>query len=85
MGLIKAYLKKTKAWLVENGKEDRAEGFMSGATGMVKQIMGKFDEVQIWCGKGFDTEGSICFGYTYEGEEEPTLLFFNDGLKEEKF
>jgi len=47
--------------------------------------MGKYDEVQVWCGKDFDTESSLCFGYTYEGEEEPTLLFFADGMMEEKF
>ena len=85
MALIKALLKKIEAKLVENGKEDRVPEFKKGATAMVKSVIGKFDEVQIWCGKGFDTEGSICFGYTYEGEEEPTLLFFNDALKEEKF
>ena len=85
MGIIKLYLKKVEAHLKENGKEERVPAFKKGATVLVKELVGKFDEIQIFAGKGFDTEASLMFMYTYEGEENPTCLFLLDGLKEEKF
>ena len=85
MGMLKAYLKKVVAYLKENGKEDRVAGFQKGATEMVKFVMGKFDEMQIFVGESMDTEASLCFAYTKDGETDPTFLFFRDGMKEEKF
>ena len=52
---------------------------------MIKFIMGKYDEFQIFSGQGMDTEASLAFAYTKDGEENPTFLFFNDALKQEKF
>ena len=85
MVMIKAYLKKTCTWLNENGKGDRVDGFKQGATEMIKFIMGKFDEMQIFTGSSYDTEAGLAFAYTMDGEVDPTFLFFHDGMKEEKF
>ena len=85
MGMIKLYLKRVVGWMKENGKEDRVADFQKGATEMVKFVMGKFDEMQIFVGKSMDTEASLAFAYTMDGEVDPTFLFFNDGMKEEKF
>mmetsp|Transcript_17502 Transcript_17502/g.29477 ORF Transcript_17502/g.29477 Transcript_17502/m.29477 type:complete len:94 (+) Transcript_17502:259-540(+) len=85
MAMIKAYLKRTVAHLKENGKEDRVAGFQSGATEMVKFVMGKFDEMQIFTGESMDMEAGLAFAYTMDGEMDPTFLFFNDGLKGQKF
>ena len=85
MVMLKAYLKRVVAWMKENGKEDRVAGFQKGATEMVKFIMGKFDEMQIFAGQSVDTEASLAFAYTMDGEVDPTFLFFADGMKEEKF
>ena len=85
MAMLKAFLKRVVAWLKENGKEDRVAGFQKGATEMVKLIMGKFDEVQIFSGQNMDVEASLAFCFTYDGEVDPTFLFFNDALKMEKF
>ena len=52
---------------------------------MVKFVMEKFDEMQIFTGESFDTEAGLAFSYTKDGETEPTFLFFVDGMKEEKF
>ena len=52
---------------------------------MVKFIMGKFDEMQIFAGQSMETDASLAFAYTADGEEDPTFLFFNDALKQEKF
>ena len=85
MGLIKALMKRTVEKLKETGKEDRVDGFKKGATDMVKFIMGKFDEMQIFMGQSSDSEASIAFAYTVEGETDPTFLFFNDCCNVKKF
>ena len=85
MALLKAYLKRVVEHLKEKGKDDRIPEFKKGATEMIKFIMEKFDEMQIFSGVNFDTEAGLGFSYTKDGEEEPVIMFFNDGLKEEKF
>ena len=85
MVMLKAYLKRVVAYLKENGKEDRVAGFQKGATTMVKLVMEKFDEMQIFAGQSCDTEAGLCFAYTKDGEVDPTFMFFVDGMKEEKF
>ena len=47
---------------------------------MVKFIVGKFDEMQIFTGPSFDTEASLAFAYT-----DPTFMFFHDAMRLEKF
>ena len=81
MAMLKAFLKKVVGYLKENGKEDRVPEFQKGATEMVKFIMGRFDEFQIFAGQSMDTEASLAFAYTKDGEENPTFLFFNDAMK----
>merc|ERR1712216_623388 len=84
MQMIKALMKKTAAYLKENGGEDRVKPFMQGATQLVKFIMGKFDEMQIFMGEGEEAaDNSLCFAYTKDGETEPTFLYFADTMKEE--
>jgi hypothetical protein len=85
MAMLKAYLKRVVGLLKEKNKEDRVPGFKAGATEMIKFIMEKFDEMQIFSGENYDMEAGLAFSYTKEGAEEPTFMFFNDGLKEEKF
>jgi len=85
MAMLKGYLKKVVGYLKENGKEDRVAGFKQGATEMIKFVMEKFDEMQIFVGESMDTEASLAFSYTKDGESEPTFLFLVDGCKEEKF
>ena len=83
--MLKAYLKKVTVWLKENGKEDRVKGFQVGATELVKLVIAKFDEMQIFTGESMDTEAGLAFAYTMEDETDPTFLFFVDGTKEAKF
>ena len=52
---------------------------------MIKFIIGKFDEIQIFTGESFDTEAGLAFSYTKDGETEPVFLFFVDGMRSEKF
>ena len=83
--MLKGLMKKTVTYLTENGKEDRVPGFKKGATEMVKLIMGRFDEMQIFTGSSMDVEATLCFAYTEDGETDPTFLFFNDAYIQEKF
>ena len=85
MALIKAYLKKTVEKLKENGNEERVKGFQTGATGMIKFIIEKFDEMQFFMGQSGDPECGICMAYTMDGEMDPTFMYFVDGMREEKF
>ena len=85
MALVKPYLKRVTTWLKENGKEERVPEFQKGATELVKLVIAKFDEMQIFTGSSYDTEAGLCFAYTLDGEIDPTFYFFNDGCKEQKF
>lgn len=85
MAIVKAFLKRVVALLKEKGKEDRVADFQKGATDMIKFIISKFDEMQIFTGQSYDTEAGLAFSYTKDGECEPVFLFFTDGMKEEKF
>ena len=69
MAMLKGFLKRMVEKLTADGKEDRVGDFKKGATEMIKFIMGKFDEMQIFCGESNDTEASLCFSYTKDGEE----------------
>lgn len=85
MAVIKAYLKKIVEKLKESGKEDRVKGFQQGATEMIKFIVSKFDEMQIFMGESCDPEAGLCFAYNKDGEMDPTFLYFLDGMREEKY
>jgi len=86
MATIKVFLKTITEKLTEAGKAERAAAFKKGATEMVKLIVGKYDEFQIFSGPSFDTEGSLAFSYQKEQSDTgPTFLFFADALREEKF
>jgi len=86
MAWAKPYLAKVAAKLEEQGKSERAAIFKKEATNLLKFIFSKIDEMQTFYGKAYDTEGAMCFCYTANPEDSgPTFLFFNDGLRIEKF
>ena len=89
MAYIKDYFKKIIAYLEENGKKDRVDGFKKGAQAFIKFIIGKYDDVELYTGANGENEdgeivGGICISY-WEDEEAkgPMFYFFKDGLKEE--
>ena len=84
MGMVKALMKRTVGHLTEKNP-DRVDAFKKGATELVKFVMGKFDEMQVFVGENMDTEASIAFAYNADGEADPTFLFFADCMREEKF
>jgi hypothetical protein len=86
MAWAKPYLAKVSEKLTAAGKADRVPIFKAEATNLLKFIFSKIDEMQTFYGKAYDCEGALCFCYTANPEDAgPTFLFFNDGLRVEKF
>ena len=89
MAYIKDYFKKIIAYLEENGKKDRIDGFKKGAQAFIKFIISKYDEIELYTGPNGESDdgeivGGICISY-WEDEtaKGPMFYFFKDGLKEE--
>lgn len=86
MTWCKGYLAKVTEKLKANGKEARVDGFKAGATDLVKFVVSKYDEMQIFAGPKYDMEAGLCVAWQKNQEDEgPTFLYFLDGLREEKF
>ena len=86
MAYIKGYLKTIKEKLEANGKTARIAPFQKGATELVKPLVGKWDEVQVFTGESGDWEGALGFCYMKEQTDAgPTFYFFLDGLRQEKY
>jgi Translationally controlled tumour protein len=78
MGYIKGYMKA----VADKLPEERREKFMAEAPAAVKELLGRFSELQFFTGESMDLEGSMAYAYYKEGATEPTFLYFKDGLKE---
>jgi len=86
MAYVKGFLASVTALLEKQGKAERVPEFKKGATELVKLIIAKFDEFQIYTGQSYNMEGALAFSYQKEQEDSgPTFLYFRDILKEEKF
>jgi len=89
MAYIKDYFKKIIAYLEENGKKDRVEGFKKGAQAFIKFIVPKFDDIELYTGANGENDdgeivGGICISYWEDDSAKgPMFYFFKDGLKEE--
>ena len=89
MAYIKDYFKKIIAYLEENGKKDRVEGFKKGAQAFIKFIVPKYDDIELYTGAHGENDdgeivGGICISYWEdESAKGPMFYFFKDGLKEE--
>ena len=89
MSYIKDYFKKVIAYLEENGKKDRVEGFKKGAQAFIKFIVPKYDDIELYTGDNGENEegeivGGVCISYWEDDSAKgPMFYFFKDGLKEE--
>ena len=89
MAYIKDYFKKVIAYLEENGKKDRVEGFKKGAQAFIKFIVPKFDDIELYTGAHGENDegeivGGVCISYWEDDTAKgPMFYFFKDGLKEE--
>jgi hypothetical protein len=85
MSVIKDFMKKMLAHLKENN-EERIPAFKKNVTEMIKYITSKYDEFQFFTGESMDMDASLACQFMKEDSDtEPTLWFFLDALKDEKY
>ena len=85
--VIPGYVKSLKEKLeADPSKKDRIPTFQKGATDLVKFIVSKFDEMQIFADNKQNMDNGFAYAYYKEQTDAgPTFLFFLDGLQEEKY
>ncbi|XP_041663715.1 translationally-controlled tumor protein homolog [Cheilinus undulatus] len=83
MVFIKEYCKKLKAWLEVNDP-DRVEAFQEGCKKEVKKIVDDYDNLQFFTGESMNPEGMVGLLNYREDGTTPFMIFFKDGLIEEK-
>jgi len=83
---LKDYMKKLVAKLEEKAP-DQVEVFKTNMNKVMKDILGRFKELQFFTGESMDIDGLVGLMEYREidGESVPVLMFFKHGLEEEKF
>jgi len=83
---LKDYMKKLVAKLEEKSP-DQVEVFKTNMNKVMKDILGRFKELQFFTGTSMDIDGIVGLMEYREidGESVPVLMFFKHGLEEEKF
>ncbi|XP_020295340.1 translationally-controlled tumor protein homolog isoform X2 [Pseudomyrmex gracilis] len=83
---LKDYMKKLVARLEEKSP-DQVEVFKTKMNKVMKDILGRFKELQFFTGSSMDIDGIVGLMEYREidGESVPVLMFFKHGLEEEKF
>merc|ERR1712242_127021 len=86
MNYLKDYMKRVVAYLESNDKKDQVEGFKKNINGVMKGLLGRFNDLQFYTGENMDPKGMIVLVDYKEvdGEERPIIMFFKHGLEEEK-
>merc|ERR1712233_75592 len=86
MVYLKDYMKKVVKYLEENDRTSEVDTFKKNINGVMKDLLGKFKDLQFFTGESMDAEAMIMImDYKdYEGEERPVLMDFKHGLSEEK-
>ena len=51
MNYLKDYMKRVVAYLESNDKKDQVEGFKKNINGVMKGLLGKFNDLQFFTGK----------------------------------
>jgi len=80
---IKEYMKTIKGKLAESDPE-RVKPFMAGAQDEVKKILGNFKNYQFYTGESMNADGMIGLLDFREDGITPYMIFFKDGLEQEK-
>ncbi|XP_032675804.1 translationally-controlled tumor protein homolog [Odontomachus brunneus] len=83
---LKDYMKKLVAKLEEKSP-DEVEVFKTNMNKVMKDILGRFKELQFFTGTSSDIDGIVgLMEYRdIDGDSVPVLMFFKHGLEEEKF
>ncbi|XP_055693175.1 translationally-controlled tumor protein homolog [Lutzomyia longipalpis] len=83
---LKDYMKK----LIEKLQEkhpDQVDTFKNNMNKAMKDILGRFKELQFFTGESMDCDGMVAMMEyrDIDGDSVPILMFFKHGLEEEKF
>ncbi|XP_025835295.1 translationally-controlled tumor protein homolog [Agrilus planipennis] len=83
---LKDYMKKLVAKLEEKAP-DQVDVFKTNMNKVMKDILGRFKDLQFFTGESMDVDGMVALLEYREidGESVPVLMFFKHGLEEEKF
>lgn len=83
---LKGYMKKVLKHLEEEDRKSEVEEFKANINKVMKELMGRFKDLQFFTGESMDPDAMICMCEYKEvnGEERPVLMFFKHGLIEEK-
>lgn len=83
---LKDYMKKLIAKLEESAP-DQVDVFKTNMNKQMKEILGRFKELQFFTGESMDCDGMVAmleYRDTDNGQV-PVFMFFKHGLEEEKF
>ncbi|GLV38928.1 Translationally controlled tumor protein [Carabus blaptoides fortunei] len=83
---LKDYMKKLVAKLEEKAP-DQVDVFKTNMNKVMKDILGRFKELQFFTGESMEIDGMVALMEYREinGDSVPVLMFFKHGLDEEKF
>jgi len=83
---LKDYMKKIVTYLETNGRADEVDTFKKNINGYMKDVLGRFKDLQFFVGESMDNDAMIMImDYKdYKGEERPFMIAFKHGLEEEK-
>lgn len=72
---------------MEENQPDQVEVFKTNMNKQMKEILGRFKELQFFTGESMDCDGMVamCEYRDIDGTQVPVLMFFKHGLLEEKF
>lgn len=79
-----AYIKRYVKNVTQNLPEDRREEFIKNVEGAVKWLLSMLNDFQFFVGQSMREDGALVFAYYKEGSNNPTFVYFRDGLKEVK-
>lgn len=83
---LKDYMKKLVQKLEEKSP-DQVEVFKTNTNKVMKDILGRFKDLQFFTGESMDIDGLVALMEyrDIDGDSVPVLMFFKHGLEEEKF
>merc|ERR1712001_27536 len=83
---LKDYMKKVIKYLEENDMKDQVDGFKTNITIVMKELLGKFKDLQFYTGESMDADAMILMVEYRDvnGEERPIIMGFKHGLREVK-
>merc|ERR1712048_505421 len=87
MVYLKDYMKKVVKYLEDNDRAGEVDTFKKNINNVMKDLLGKFKDLQFFTGESMDAEAMILIlDYKeVDGEEKPILMAFKHGITEEKY